>query len=554
MNWRKRIGYRAGRALFKAATGETPESILWDRDSSYWSIFGLSGFTQKTNAGKTIDPEKAENLGIYFSCKTTLAADFARLPILTYRMIEEFDRERVKDHPVYRLLHKRPNPNMGPMTFFELMMNWALGFGNGRSLITWQGAYPVMLSPVHPTRIQSALDETTGRNYYIVTNKDGSKKTFPAGDVLDFRGPTKNGIDGYSIAGLAREAIALGLSAEEFAARVFSQDATPAIALIHKGQLKDPNNDIPNIKAKWKEEFSGVGNAHGVAVLQDDVRVEKIGINPEDAQLMLTRDFQKKDICQWFNMPPWRVGIYDGSTFASLKELRRDYATSVIHWWAVRVEQEINYKLFDIQEQDEYYSEFLLDAMLRGDHLERSNIHRTYFNIGVESINQISRAENMNGIGPEGDHRWVPLNIQTLENAVNNPLPARDRQSFTGADTGNKAAAFAVALERVIEKQCKALERQSARPDRSTDAAWAQKFFDGQAQYFGEAAAPAVAVSESVMADDIAAFALNWADYQKRLALAALASGSVAELVEEWRESGAAKAAEKLMEEIDEGL
>jgi phage portal protein BeeE len=82
-----------------------------------------------------------------------------------------------------------------------------------------------------------SLQRVRGELVYDYTLPDGGNKLFARERILHLRGLGGNGLVGYSPVGLHRQAIGLGLAAEEFGARFFNNDATPGGILEHPGEM-----------------------------------------------------------------------------------------------------------------------------------------------------------------------------------------------------------------------------------------------------------------------------------------------------------------------------
>ena len=81
--------------------------------------------------------------------------------------------------------------------------------------------------------------------------------------------------------------------------------------------------------------------------------------------------------------------------------------------WFRRWESAITRDL--IADDDNYFAEFDVKGMLRGDSSARAAYYTSMMNCGVLSVNEIRAAENLNPIGPEGDQHYMQLNITTLD-------------------------------------------------------------------------------------------------------------------------------------------
>jgi hypothetical protein len=111
-------------------------------------------------------------------------------------------------------------------------------------------------------------------------------------------------------------------------------------------------------------------------------------------------------------------GEYDkASTYASAEQFNLDYVVKTLRSWLVRLEQSYNMSLLSPHERGEYFFEHAIEGLLRGDAAARSAFYSALFPLGGITPNQICELENWNPIGPEGDKRFVPLNMVPLDEA-----------------------------------------------------------------------------------------------------------------------------------------
>jgi HK97 family phage portal protein len=85
---------------------------------------------------------------------------------------------------------------------------------------------------------------------------------------------------GYSPIAMAKNAIGMAIACEEYGAKFFANGAAPGGVLEHPGTIKDPQK----VKESWNMAYQGSGNAHRVAVLEEGMKYQPIGISPEQAQ------------------------------------------------------------------------------------------------------------------------------------------------------------------------------------------------------------------------------------------------------------------------------
>lgn len=90
----------------------------------YSFLFGL------TSAGRPVTERSAMQLTAVHSCVRILAEAIAGLPLHVYKTEADGSKVKATDHPLYRLLHDEPNPEMTSFVFRETLMTHLLLWGN----------------------------------------------------------------------------------------------------------------------------------------------------------------------------------------------------------------------------------------------------------------------------------------------------------------------------------------------------------------------------------------------------------------------------------------
>jgi hypothetical protein len=138
---------------------------------------------------------------------------------------------------------------------------------------------------------------------------------------------------------------------------------------------------------------------------------QQIGIPPEDAQFLETRKFQVNEIARIFRVPPHLIADMEHATFSNIEHQSIDFVVHTIRPWTVRWEQAISQRLMTEQERRRYFSEFLLDGLMRGDVMSRYQAYAIGRQNGWLSADDIRELENMNPLARGGDTYLVPLNM-----------------------------------------------------------------------------------------------------------------------------------------------
>ena len=311
---------------------------------------GVSFLFGRSTSGISVNERTAMQTTAVYSCVRILAEAIASLPLHLYRYTDK-GKERVFDHPLYHILHDEPNEEMTSFVFREVLMSHLLIWGNAYAQIIRDGRGQVLgLYPLLPDKMEVDRAEN-GELYYIYTRnteenpnfKDYGRICLRREDVLHIPGLGFDGLVGYSPIAMAKNAVGMTLACEEYGASFFANGATPGGVLEHPGVLKDP----AKVRDSWHKVYGGSRNAGKVAVLEEGMKYQQIGIPPEEAQFLETA-------------------------------------------------------LLLPQEKNEYFIKLNVDGLLRGDYASRMNGYAVGRQNGWLSANDIREMEDQNPI-PEED-------------------------------------------------------------------------------------------------------------------------------------------------------
>ena len=405
---------------------------------------GYAFFMGGTTSGKTVTERSAMQMTAVYSCVRILSEAVAGLPLHLYKYTDSGGKAMALDHPLYRLLHDEPNPEMSSFVFRETLMThlllWSflhplLLYATFETLMThlllWGNAYAqiirngkneiVALYPLMPNKMSVDRDEN-GRLYYTYyrDNDEAIKDkefavTLQPSDVLHIPGLGFDGLVGYSPIAMAKNAIGMAIACEEYGAKFFANGAAPGGVLEHPGTIKDPQR----VRESWQSTFGGSGNANKIAVLEEGMKYTPIGISPEQAQFLETRKFQINEIARIFRVPPHMVGDLEKSSFSNIEQQSLEFVKYTLDPWVIRWEQSIQRSLLSRDEKAAYFVKFNLEGLLRGDYQSRMNGYAIGRQNGWMSANDIRELENLDRIPAEdgGDLYLINGNMLPLKNA-----------------------------------------------------------------------------------------------------------------------------------------
>lgn len=456
--------------------GHSPGTSLSADEERYWT----SVYNSVSAAGVRVGPETALKLSTVWACDRLLAETIASLPALVFERLADGGRQRATNHPLYDVLHRQPNEQQTAFEFFDFMSHCAIMRGNGYARIK-PGArgFADQLVPLHPDRIMPEKLPDGGLRYKV-TNPNAPMETLNDEDVLHLRGPSFDGVLGVSVVTYARESLGLALAAERYGAKYFGNNSQPGGVLSKKEGKLSPEA-ATRIKASWEAAHSG-DQIHRIAVLEEGLTWQQVGVHNKDSQFLETREFQAEDICRWFRVPPHLVGLTSKVTSwgSGIEQLGLGFVIYTLMPWLVRWQQAISRDL--ILAPDKYFVEFLVDALLRGDLKSRYDAYAIGRQWGWLSRNDVRRTENMNPI-EGGDDYLSPLNMSPQAAAFEGETPA----FISGPSHAHYEQLLYEAAGRVVRKEIAAITKAYGRLKRHSDwAAVVQEFYGDHALFVAQ--------------------------------------------------------------------
>lgn len=352
------------------------------------------------------------------ACVRVLSEDVAALPLHVYRRTPEGGKERAREHPLYELLHDQPNPDMTSSTLREAMMVSLLLTGNAYVFLEFarsgrvKAMWPLDAAVTRPFRTKSAE---------LRFRSDGAELS--AAEVLHIPGLSFDGLLGLSPISYAREAIGLGLSAEQFGSRFFRDGTHLGGAISVPGTLSDEG--FERTKTQFSEQYSGMQRSHKVVLLEGGATFTPFGIPPEDAQFLETRKFQRSEIAAIFRVPPHLIGDLERATFSNIEHQDLAYLQRTLLPWLVRIEQGLRWKVLPENERQRFVIEHDTGGFMRGDTKSRMEAYSIAINAGIMTRNEARQRENLNPV-QGGDELLQPLNMIPAGLVPGKPKPPGD--------------------------------------------------------------------------------------------------------------------------------
>lgn len=421
--------------IFKLNKDTFDQNCIWMGDFSF-KIFGKTVVEKRSLENPSVslsDPDAINELWdlksdeIHVNQQTALtysavwrainlvSGTIAMVPLRIIRRKADGNKEIAYDHPIYDLLHNEPNAIETSFGFRERIMQYLLSWGDGMAFIHRDNYFkPYDLEVVHPNSVE--VFEHRRELYYKTPL---FKKPVPSYDMIHIKG-FGDGIRGKDPITVARESLAGGLIYQKTGNNFFKN-----------GHLNDrfittaqgiPQEDKRELFRKTlKNAVAGMKNAGEIPVLYGGMEMKSIGMPPENMQFLESKKHHLSEVARWFGVPPHKIYDLDRSTNNNIEHQGIEFVTDTILHYTVRIEQELNRKLFTKDERKTYYSNFNLNGLLRGDLKTRAE----YYNKATGgrpwlAPDDVRKLEDMNTIGGEASELITPLNFKAPDKNSNN--------------------------------------------------------------------------------------------------------------------------------------
>jgi HK97 family phage portal protein len=182
--------------------------------------------------------------------------------------------------------------------------------GNGYGMVTARDYLyrPSRIAVLHPDQVKVTMDDDGGRDYEVNRIKVDNPS-----DMVHLTGMCMPGSPtGLSPVSYARQAIGLGLAAEQYGAQYFGKGAHMTGVITVPGDLDKPR--ARQMKEGFEASHSGLANAHAIGILSGGAAWTNISVTPEDAQFLGTRAAQNLDMAMLYGVPPHMLGQVDRTT------------------------------------------------------------------------------------------------------------------------------------------------------------------------------------------------------------------------------------------------
>lgn len=409
-----------------------------------WHPMPLSHSVQ-SSAGVEINQRSVLGYPPLWRAINLISSSVAGLPFDIFRRQRGGGKKVDQRHPAQRLIEKKANRFISAYTFRKSMTALALLHGNAYAAIDRSDGRPVGLVPWDPQ--QTILKMEDGDLWYI-TYVRGEAIRMRSEDMIHIRGLGGDGICGWPIMDLMKDALGVGMAAQQFGGRYFKQGSQMSGLLMIPGHFTEEK--IRNTMSAWNSMQQGLSNAHKVALLQDGVKFQQLTINNDAAQFIQTREFEvRQTVSNITGVPPHMLGDSTRTSHNSLESESQSYLDYTLQPWLQTWESEVEDKLLTQHQRDNdtHIAEFNREALVQMTFADKINGIYRQIESGILSRNEGRAMLNLPSLGHDGNEYYHPANwvVVGAEPVTPGAMP-KEGDDMEPEETDNKPTAILRAI------------------------------------------------------------------------------------------------------------
>lgn len=316
-------------------------------------------------SGFTVNVETALKNPAMFRAVSLISNSIGMLPL---HLKDQSTKKKAVEHPLFKVLHRKPNSFQSSFDFRAMMQLRALVHKNAYALVLRSTSIRTGnktitgLVPLDPRRMTVKMlpDWTLDYAYQPFV---GSKVHYKQSDIFHLRGMSLDGINGFSLVEQAQEAIGLALSAELAAGRIFKNGSFIDGVIESADEMSEDSYE--RLKVSWAERHTGADNAGSTPILEK-AQYKIVGSTARDAQMSELRKLQVEEIARVTGVPRPLLMVDETSWGSGIEALGQFFVAYALGPWFEAWEQSIARCLLDDDEAEIYEAKFNPGALLRG--------------------------------------------------------------------------------------------------------------------------------------------------------------------------------------------
>lgn len=344
----------------------------------------------------------------YFACMKVLSEAIGKLPLKLLRHTEQDGVVSARDHPLYYLIHDRPNPYMTSTNFWSTVEFNRNHYGNAYVWIAGSGSNTSLwILPSKDVQVwyDNARILADVPDVYYIYSAPGRQYCFGSEEILHLKGSnTIDGLVGVSVRDQLAATVNSGTKSQQLISDMYDNGFTAKAVLQYTGDLSDENTQIfvrgIEAYAKGKLKDRGISNIIPIPL---GANLTPLNVKLADNQFIEVRQYTALQIASAFGIKPYQIGDYTKSSYASAEAQQLSFYVDTLLYIVKQYEEELTYKLLSKAEVGKgLHFKFNIDSILRADFSTKVSTLSTAVNSFLMTPNEARQKLDLEKL-PGGD-------------------------------------------------------------------------------------------------------------------------------------------------------
>lgn len=317
--------------------------------------------------------EDALSEATYFACLKVLSEAIGKLPL---KIMQHNDNNGVitnRKHPLYSVLHDRPNPYMTATSFWSTVEYNRNHYGNAFVWIEGSGAdMKLWILPSNEVQIwydDAKIISKIPDVYYLYSSGEKMYR-FGSEEILHFKSSnTFDGITGISVRDQLKMTIQGNEKAQNMMNKMYDSGFTAKAVMQYTSDLSTDKvkQFTKGIEAYAKGELKSEG-IENIIPVPLGVTLQPLNVKLADNQFIEVKQYSSLQIASAFGIKPYQIGDYTKSSYASAEAQQLSFYVDTLLYIIKQYEEEITYKLLSDEDRaNGMYAKFNIAVILRAD-------------------------------------------------------------------------------------------------------------------------------------------------------------------------------------------
>lgn len=322
-----------------------------------------------------VDNEDTSSLSeaTYYACIKVLSESIGKLPLRLLQYNDRNGKSKALKHPLYKILHDRPNPYMTATTFWSTVEFNRNHYGNAYVWIRGAGKN-TNLWILPSSQVEVWYDDAkilaNVPDVYYLYSAGGKIYKLGSEEVLHFKSSNSiDGVVGISVQDQLRLTIQGNAKAQKLINKMYDSGFTAKAVLQYTGSLSDDNVKafVKGIESYAKGDLKSQG-IENIIPIPVGANLQPLNVKLADNQFVEVKQYSALQIASAFGIKPYQIGDYTKSSYASAEAQQLSFYVDTLLYIIKQYEEEITYKLLTTEEVDNgLHAKFNVAVILRAD-------------------------------------------------------------------------------------------------------------------------------------------------------------------------------------------